>query len=92
MLKKKKSKAQSIMEYLLVLGGIILAIVIGSKYMAQGAKGQMQTAGQLVNFSGNKVAEKLGMSSSSGGNQESTATGAADMAAYMSQDHSTTGS
>jgi uncharacterized protein (UPF0333 family) len=46
---KKRTKAQSIVEYLLVFGGIVLAVLIGAKVMADKAKNQMDTAGAVMN-------------------------------------------
>lgn len=62
MLRRRKTKAQSIVEYLLVFGGIVLAVLIGAKTMADKAKDQMKTAGAVMNKSSNVTHGKLGLS------------------------------
>jgi hypothetical protein len=54
-MKQRKTKAQSIVEYLLIFGGIILAIMAGTKMMSQKTKAMMNTSGQVMN----KTAEKV---------------------------------
>lgn len=57
----RKRKAQSIVEYLLVFGGIVLAVLIGAKVMAEKANQQMETAGKVVNKTDDMVNAKLGL-------------------------------
>lgn len=58
---RRKTKAQSIVEYLLVFGGIVLAVLIGAKTMADKAKEQMKTSGAVMNKANSTVADKLGL-------------------------------
>jgi len=60
---KRRTKAQSIVEYLLVFGGIVLAVLIGAKVMADKAKTQMDTSGLVVNRGSSKTIDKLGLES-----------------------------
>lgn len=56
----KKTRAQSIMEYLLVFGGIVIAIMAGVKIMGNKTKGMMNTSGEVLNQSAQKVSGILG--------------------------------
>lgn len=57
----RKRKAQSIVEYLLVFGGIVLAVLVGAKVMATKANQQMNTAGDVVNKTDDVTRTKLGL-------------------------------
>jgi len=58
----KKKRAQSIVEYLLVFGGIVLAVLIGAKILADRTNEQMKTAGAVINKTSNVTDSKLGLS------------------------------
>lgn len=54
-----RKKAQSIVEYLLVFGGIILAVLLGAKMMAQKAEQQFNTSSQTLNRTADYVSQQL---------------------------------
>jgi uncharacterized protein (UPF0333 family) len=61
MLLKRKSKAQSIVEYLLVFGGIVLAVLYGAKKLADSNKAQMELNQKVVNKTANTINTTLGL-------------------------------
>lgn len=56
---RKIRKSQSIVEYLLVLAGIILAVLWGANLLANRTRGQLQTSGDVVNATDNVIRTKL---------------------------------
>lgn len=55
----KIKKAQSIVEYLLVFAGVVLAIIWGANQLGKESKGQMDKAGQALNKTNTTLANKL---------------------------------
>lgn len=58
---QKIKKAQSIVEYLLVFAGVVLAIIWGANNLGGKAKEQMQTATKAVNNTTSRMGSKLGI-------------------------------
>jgi hypothetical protein len=52
---KRKSKAQSIVEYLLVFGGIVLAVLYGAKKLADANRTQMDNNAKVMNKTSNTM-------------------------------------
>ena len=58
---KQKKKAQSIVEYLLVFAGIVLAVLVGANMLAQGTKRNMTAANASLGVAATHLEQKMGV-------------------------------
>jgi len=56
---RKKTRAQSFVEYLLVFGALILAAIIGSKMLAVKTQSQMNTSGKVMDRAVKIIEDKI---------------------------------
>lgn len=57
---RQRQKAQSIMEYLLVFGGIVLAVIVGAQVMNRKTAASYNTSGGVIDNATSKLNNIVG--------------------------------